>query len=638
MIRTPFVTLLLLYVPLLCFAGTCPELSTDAARQKMSRLAKEIRTHNRLYYQELRPAITDAEYDRLFAELVRLENCFTALASPDSPTRTVGSTTDGRVSKVTHVRPMLSLNSSTDSTAVEALLRRAAKEAEAVRLLVQPKIDGLPVELVYERGRLISAATRGDGQSGEEVTARIRQIRGIPLSLSGVFPATVVVRGEVYADRQTLAKADDPEAIASKYATLRHLAAGTLLSQNPDLRALAALRLFAFELVRTTPAITGMASDRQALQQLAAWGFPAPHQHTHAVQRLDEVSRVYRHYLASRERQPFAMDGVVVKVDNLGIRQRLGEGAHAPLWAAAWKFPPATVTTDVLSIDWRVGRTGRRTPVAELTPVNLEGIRINRVSLHNASEIARLGVEAGDRVVVALAGDAVPQVVEVVGKITRDRGDKKPANLFPEPAVDACLTDAPGCRQQFLARAVYFTSKTGLNIPGLGRGRLQLLIEAGLLTDLPTLFRLQAEDIAALPGCGEQMARQLTAAIGAVGQPPLPQLLTAIGIPGVGPAAARKLGEHFTTFDSLLAAEKEQLAAIPGISPAAAENIRAFFDSPGGRKLLEELRELGVLESVSLSSSAASVSEGADTGDRSVRILPGRPCHAIDLHCIAAVI
>lgn len=595
MIRTPFVTLLLLSVPLLSFAGTCPDLSTDTARQRMSRLEKEIQAHNRLYYQDLRPAISDTEYDRLVDELVRLEECFPALASPDSPTRSVGSSLDGQTSKLAHVRPMLSLNSSADSSAVETLLRRAEKEAEDVHLLVQPKVDGLPVELVYERGRLVSAATRGDGQHGEEVTARVQLIHGVPLTLAGVSPARVVVRGEVYADRQVLAETDPDGSISGKYATLRHLAAGTLRSQAPDLQALAVLRLFAFELVQTNPEDKNMTTDRQALQQLAAWGFPAPHQHTHPVRHLEEVGRVYRHYLTSRERQPFAMDGVVVKVDDLGLRQRLGEGARAPLWAAAWKFPPATVTTDVLSIDWRVGRTGRRTPVAELAPAELEGVRVSRASLHNATEVERLGLEVGDQVVVALAGDAVPQVVEVMGKIARDREDAKPAILFPEPAIDACLSDAPGCREQFLARAVYFTSKTGLNIPGLRRGRLQLLIEAGLLTDLPALFRLQAEDIAALPGCGEQMARQLTAAIGAVGQPPLPRLLTAIGIPGVGPAAARRLAEHFTTFDSLLAAEKEQLTAIPGISPAAAENIRAFFGSPGGRKLLEGLQELGVL-------------------------------------------
>jgi DNA ligase (NAD+) len=374
---------------------------------------------------------------------------------------------------------------------------------------------------------------------------------------------------------------------------LRHLAAATLRAQDPDPLALAALRLFPFELVRAKPAATDLASDRAALGQLAAWGFPVPHQHTHRARNLEEVRRVYSGYLASRDRQPFTMDGIVVKVDGLGLRQRLGEGAKAPLWAAAWKFPPATIRTEVLAIRWRIGRTGRRTPVAELAPVDLGGIRVSRVSLHNAAEVARLGLQAGDRVIVALVGDAVPQVVEVLGKKAGAGGDSGPTEPLPEPAIDACLTDAPDCREQFLARAVHFVSKAGLDIPGLGRGRLQMLVEAGLVADLPALFRLQTVEIAALPGFGEKSARRLATAIRAASRPPLPRLLTALGIPGVGPAAAKQLGEHFPTLDDLLGAEEEQLAAIPGISPAAAANIRTFFDSPGGRKLLQEFRAAG---------------------------------------------
>jgi DNA ligase (NAD+) len=360
--------------------------------------------------------------------------------------------------------------------------------------------------------------------------------------------------------------------------------------RTPIRRHWRSLRLFPFELVRATPAAAGLASDRAALGQLAAWGFPVPHQHTHRARNLEEVRRIYGGYLASRDRQPFTMDGIVVKVDDLGLRQRLGEGAKAPLWAAAWKFPPATISTEVLAIRWRVGRTGRRTPVAELAPVDLAGIRVSRVSLHNAAEVARLGLQAGDRVIVALVGDAVPQVVEVLGKKAGAGGHSVPADPLPGPAIDACLTDAPDCREQFLARAVHFVSKAGLDIPGLGRGRLQTLVEAGLVADLPSLFRLQTVEIAALPGFGEQSARQLATAIRAASRPTLPRFLTALGIPGIGPAAAKQLGERYTTLEDLLDAEEEQLVAITGISPAAAKNIRAFFDSPGGRKLLQGFR------------------------------------------------
>lgn len=607
MIRTPFVTLFLLLIPVFCFSAACPELSADSARQSVKELGEEIRYHDRLYYQEMRPVITDAEYDRLLAELVRLEACFPALASPDSPTRAVGGGLGDRTPKVAHARPMLSLASSADEETVEALLRRAGETAGDLRLLVQPKVDGLPVELVYEGGRLVSAATRGDGLSGEEVTARVRQIGGIPLELAGACPPRVVVRGEVYADLQSLAG-------AGNYATPRHLAAAALRSRDPDPQAMAALRLFPFELVRAVPAAAGLGSDRAALQLLAAWGFPVPPEHTHPARNLAEVRAIYRAYLASRDRQPFAMDGIVVKVDDLALRRRLGEGPRAPLWAAAWKFPPATARTTVLAIRWSVGRTGRRTPVAEVAPVELGGVRVSRVSLHSVAEVARLGLEAGDEIVVALAGDVVPQVVEVLGKEPGTGEDSTRGAVQEKPAADACLEDLPGCREQFLARAVHFASKTGLGIAGLGRGRLQMLIEAGLVDGLPALFRLQAAEIAALPGFGERSARQLTAAIRAAGRPPLPRLLTALGIPGVGPAAAGRLGEHFVSAEALLAAEEEQLVAIPGINPAAARNIRAFFDSHGGRRLLEELRELGLFAEGRLP-----VGASAPSGRESVR-------------------
>jgi DNA ligase (NAD+) len=587
MIRTHFVTLFLLLIPVFCFAAACPELSADSARHRLEGLGEEIRIHDRLYYQELRPIITDAEYDRLLAELVRLEACFPALAATDSPTRTVGDGLDGRAPKVAHARSMLSLESAADARAVEALLRRMEKAAGDIRLLVQPKVDGLPIELTYQGGQLVSAATRGDGFVGEDVTARVRQIHGIPMALAGAVPTRIAVRGEVYADLQVLA-AKGSAAAAGKYATPRHLAAATLRAGDPDPQALAALRLFPYEMVSAEPAISGIDSDRAALQLLASWGFPVHPEHTRPAKNLAEVGIVYRAFMESRDRQPFTMDGIVVKVDNLALRQRLGEGPKAPLWAAAWKFPPATARTEVLAIHWRVGRTGRRTPVAELAPVDLGGVRVSRVSLHNAAEVARLDLKVGDQIIVALAGDVIPQVVEVLGKEPRAAA----VSVLPEPAADACLTNAPGCQEQFLARAVHFVSRAGLNIHGLGQGRMQMLIEAGLVNDLPAIFRLQVEDIAAVPGFGNQTARQLTVAIRAAGRPPLPRLLTALGIPGVGPAAARRLAAQFATLDLLLATDEAQLASIAGVSPATAGNIRAFFASPGGRKLLEELRTM----------------------------------------------
>jgi DNA ligase (NAD+) len=578
-------------------AGTCPEIFSDAAMQRLATLRDEIRNHNKLYYQELRPVVSDAEYDRLFAELVLLEGCFPVLAADDSPTRTVGSAVGDGPLVARHERPMLSLSSSTGSEAVEVLLRKVAAASGEVLLLVQPKVDGLPVELRYQAGQLVTATTRGDGRSGVDVTAMILQVRGIPRTLSGRFPPRVVVRGEIYADRQLLQNSvgfGDSDGM-KHYATLRHLAAGTLQSHSPDPIALAALRLFPFELVTAEQTGDGVASDLAALRLLADWGVPVVFEQTRQAASLDEVKGIYRDYLVNRERQPFAMDGIVVKVDDLELRRRLGEGARAPFWAAAWKFPPAMAETEVRAIHWQVGRTGRRTPVAEVVPLLLGGVRISRISLHNASEIARLDIAAGDRVMVGLIGDVIPQVLAVVGRVPRAvTAAAVPAKLSAA-AIDACLRDGPGCTEQFLARLVHFVSKSGLNSVGLGRGRLRMLIEAGLVDELPSLFRLQEAAVAAVPGFGDITARKLTDALRAVDRSDHFRLVVAIGIPGVGKAAAGRLAKHFTSLGSLLDADEEQVSVMSGSDRKAAKTVRSFFNSPGGRELLENFRGLGML-------------------------------------------
>jgi len=289
------------------------------------------------------------------------------------------------------------------------------------------------------------------------------------------------------------------------------------------------------------------------------------------------------------------MDGIVVKVDDLELRRRLGEGARAPFWAAAWKFPPATAETEVRTIHWQVGRTGRRTPVAEVVPVLLGGVRVSRISLHNASAVARLDIAEGDRVMIGLIGDVIPQVLAVVGRVSReDNADAVPTKL-PAAVIDACLRNGPGCTEQFLSRLVHFVSKTGLNIAGFGRGRLRLLIEAGLVHDLPAIFRLQEEAIAAVPGFGDITARKLTGAICAVDRSDHFRLVVAIGIPGVGKAGAGRLAEHFTSLGALLEAKDEQLRVMPGSDRKAAKIVRSFFQSSGGRELLEKFRGLGIL-------------------------------------------
>jgi len=416
------------------------------------------------------------------------------------------------------------------------------------------------------------------------VIPRVRKITGVPQLLSGGFPARVAVRGEVYAELGHLPVATGGG--AKRYATARHLAAGALKSQAPGPLALDALRLFPFELVNAAESM-GVTSDLAALGKLAEWGFPVRLDLTWQAEKLDQIRARYRECLANRGRHTFAADGIVVKVDDLALRRRLGQGTRAPFWAAAWKFPPATASTLVRAIRWQVGRTGRRTPVAEVEAVNVGGVRVSRVSLHNAQTLARLGISAGDRVVIGLVADIIPQVLEV----QREENHTDGAPAQPElPPIDACLQDAPGCRAQFLARAVHFVSKGGLNISGLGRGRMQMLVEAGLVRDLPSLFRLKPHEVAAVAGFGAQTARRLTAAIGRVGRPQPFRLVLALGIPGVGPAAAKRMAQQFTSLDALLSAGEEDRSG-----GASAASIRRFFATRGGGELLTGFRELGLI-------------------------------------------
>ena len=593
-----FIRIFLLLIGLLCLPAhshACPKISTTEASQQMTTLANDIRHNNQLYYEKAQPEISDAAYDRLFARLVELERCFPVLAATDSPTRTVGSCLADEAHKLEHERPMLSLSSATGSEAVAVLLKRIAA-FERVQLLVQPKVDGVPVELTYIAGQLVSAATRGNGRFGEEITERVREIQGVPHRLAGAFPARLVVRGEVYADL-TLLKEYRAKSAQDKYAAPRHLAAGVLQSLKPNPAATAVLRLFPFELV-TGAADGSISSDRDALQLLASLGFPDSLAHTRTAVTFADIEALYRSYLAEREQQPFAMDGIVVKVDDLELRQRLGTGERAPFWAAAWKFPPESSITRVRRIYWTVGRTGRRTPLAEIDPVRLGGVLVSRVSLHNAAEIARLDIASGDQVMLALAGDVIPQVVAVVGRAGRDPALVSPPGL-PEPGLDACLQDSPDCREQFLAKAVHFTSKSGLAIKGLGRKRLQKLLEAGLIDDLPSLFLLKTEEVATVPGFSMKTAEDLTAAIAKARQADSFRFVTALGIPGAGTKTVQRLSRHFTSLAALLAAKPEQLTSLAAADYRAIKTIHEFFNSACGAKLLQKLRSLGFLSDIS---------------------------------------
>ena len=592
MLSRLFIGLILLVIttaPAKSFAATdCPLLDNAAATAQLEILSAEVLYHNRLYYQELRPVLSDAEYDRLYAKLVRMEACFPLLVSVDSPTRRVGAEGVDPKLTIAHAQPMLSLASAADETAVAALLQRVKKIKEGkILYLVQPKVDGLPVELLYLRGELAAAATRGDGLRGEDVTAQARKLAALPQKLRGNYPPRLLLRGEIYARKQREESAPQTAALAA-YATLRHQAVATLRSQDATPEALAALAFFPFMQLSVADSVL---SDRDSLRLLQEWGFPDPLPQSGSATSLAEIRELFATALAQRSQWPFAADGIVVKVDDLSLRRTLGDGSRAPNWAAAWKFPAATVQTTVTEILWQTGRTGRRTPVATLVPRELAGIQVERVTLHNADELARLDLIAGDEVLVALSGDVIPQIVAVTRRIPRRAVLAPAASVVALP--HACYHASADCSAQFLSRALHFTSPGGLNIAGLGRGRLQALIAAGLVPDLPSLLTLKEEEIAAVDGLGAKTAARIATALQSARHPQPWRLLAALGVESIGPKTLARLQKHYATLGAMTTATAPELASVIGDRSGAA--LSSFLASPAARSQLTAFYQLGLL-------------------------------------------
>ena len=584
-----FILLFITTLPAGTFAASdCPLLDSATATAQLESLSAEVLYHNRLYYQELRPVLSDAEYDRLYARLVRMEACFPLLAAADSPTRRVGSAEIDPKLTIAHAEPMLSLTSASDEEAVAALLQRVHKvEAGQVRYLVQPKFDGLPVELLYLQGKLVAAATRGDGLRGEDVTAQAQKIPAIPQRLRGDYPPRLLLHGEIYARKERPESAPLTLA-AAPYATLRHQAVATLRSHDATPEALAALAFFPFAHFSASDTVL---SDRESLRSLPGWGFPDPLAQSWSATSFPEIRALFATALAQRSQWPFAADGIVVKVDDLSLRRSLGSNSRAPNWAAAWKFPAATALTTVTEIVWQTGRTGRKTPVATLAPIALGGIQVEHVTLHNAAELERLDLIAGDEVLIALSGDVIPQIVAVTKRIPRPAVLAAVAGAAALP--DACYRVAPHCSAQFLSRAVHFASPAGLNIAGLGRGRLQSLIEAGLMKDLPSLLTLKEEEITAVAGIGAKTAAKIGTALHSAQHPQPWRLLAALGIEKVGPEALMRLQKRYATLGDVITAPPSEIASVIGDRPGAA--LTRFLASPAAQPQLTAFYSLGLL-------------------------------------------
>jgi len=572
------------------------ELDAEEAREQAEQLREAIRYHDYRYYVENDPVIADRTYDVLFSRLQDLEAAFD-VRTDDSPTRRVGGEPVEELGTVEHVAPMLSIDSSGDPADVRAFDDRVRRElsADDVRYVCEPKFDGLSVEVVYEDGEYVRAATRGDGEQGEDVTENVRTIASVPERLRGDHPDFLAVRGEAYLprdafqqlNRERVERGDDP------FANPRNAAAGSLRQLDPSVTAERPLDCFFYDVLDASEEYATNWAERETLP---TYGLRT----NDRSERVDDVEAVLRFrdaLQADREELNYEVDGVVVKVDDLDRCEELGTTSRHYRWAYAYKFPPRSEETPVTDVVLQVGRTGRVTPVALLEPVDVGGVTVSRASLHNPAEIAEKDVNVGDVVRVERAGDVIPYVDEVVEK--RSEGHYE----FPDhcPVCDSAIErDGPlayctgglACDAQLRRAVEYYGSDDGLDVEGLGEERVDQLIDAGVVEDgLADLYRIERSDLLELEGWGERSAENLLDEIEASRTPPLASLLSAIGIPKVGPATARDLAREFGSLDAAMNASREELQSVPDVGPKVADQIREFFDSERNRAAIADLRE-----------------------------------------------
>ncbi len=581
----------------------------NEAKQRLQELRSQIEYHDYRYYVLDDPVISDGEYDRLFRELLELEQRFPDLVTPDSPSLRVGGPPLEQFATVRHAQPMLSLDnvfSAEELVAFDEKIHRYLQMEDEIIYVAEPKMDGLAVELIYENGLFVLGATRGDGHVGEDITAQLRTVQSIPLRLhSGdgrPVPPSLSVRGEVFLTRAGFAELNRQRAEEGKplFANPRNAAAGSLRQLDPRVTASRPLSFFVYAVGDTS--VTPCASQGELFTYLAGLGFRVnPHIRKNAT--LAEVRHQYERLLEIRHDLDYEIDGMVVKVNSFALQQRLGNTARAPRWAVAWKFPPMQATTVIRDVEFQVGRTGAITPVAVLEPVAVEGVVVQRASLHNEDEIQRKDLRIGDTVLIQRAGDVIPEVIKPI--VEKRTGTERPIR-FPETcpvcghrlvrprgeAITRCVN--PHCPAQRLRSLVYFASKSGLDLEGLGKKNMEKLFEAGLVRDLPDIFRLRREDLARLEGWGEKSADNVIRAIGRARKTTLSRFLAALGIRYVGEVTAGLLARRYASLEELMRAGREELMEIEGIGEQAASSLVDYFSDPSTRKMLEELFAAGL--------------------------------------------
>jgi DNA ligase (NAD+) len=588
----------------------------EASAQRAAYLRAEIERHNHLYYVLDTPEIPDAEFDRIFRELQALEAQYPELLTTDSPTKRVGGAVLSALTPVRHKVPMLSIETETDITAsgarafdlrVRKKLGLAPTDPE-IEYAAELKFDGLAISLRYENGVLVQAATRGDGEVGEDVTHNIRTVRQIPLRLTGDVPPVLEARGEVYMSRPDFERYNERQRAQGK-ATLvnpRNGAAGSLRQLDSKLAAQRPLSFFVYGLGETVgwnpPATHG-----ELLDALKAFGFPVCRERI--VGKGPEALVAFHEAVAQkRDSLPYDIDGVVYKVNSLALQRDLGFRSREPHWAVAHKFPAQEEMTTVLNIDVQVGRTGAITPVARLQPVFVGGVTVTNATLHNQDEIDRKDVRIGDTVIVRRAGDVIPEVVSVI--LNHRPGDTRPYSLLeaighvcpvcgshavrlPDEAAIRC-TGGLFCAAQRRQAILHFAGRRAMDIEGLGDKLVEQLVEHEHVHRLSDIYRLDLPTLAGLERMGEKSAQNLLDAIDKSRNTTLARFIYALGIRNVGEATAKDLARHFGALEPLMNADIEGLQRVPDVGPVVAESIQQFFAETHNRDIIAQLRELGV--------------------------------------------
>ena len=578
-------------------------MTLSEARKRVQTLRDELNKANDAYYQEAVPLMSDRQFDQLLEELRNLEEAYD-LQSADSPTRRVGGKPTKEFPTVVHPVSMLSLSNTYNRQELDEFDRRIRSLLghQNYSFMAELKYDGMAIRLRYEDGRLVLGATRGDGIQGDDITANIRTIRDVPLTLNDDAPAVLEVRGEAYMELAAFAKMNSNREAQgdTAFANTRNATAGTLKMQNPGIVARRPIRMFAYDLLLDDD--DAQRTQMEKLDLLEQFGFRVCEHRVHCAD-INAVHDIIAEWEPLRRELPYETDGVVIKVNEERYRDILGQTAKAPRWAIAYKFEAEQGISRIHEITLQVGRLGTITPVAELEPVSLAGTTVRRATLHNEEEIHRKDIRIGDQVMVEKAGEIIPQVVSVVLQDDAKRGEpfRMPENC---PACGAGLVKLPDevawrctnnqCPPQVRSRLEHFASRDALDIEGLGESVVDQLVSQKLVSTFPDLYHLTADDLMTLDRMAEKSAGNLIAAIGKSKKKPFEKVLYALGIRFVGVTVARDLARSFPSVEILMEATEEELCQIDSIGPRIAGSVRSFFDEPANRKMVEELKNHGV--------------------------------------------